>query len=393
MKRNLMLGLIAAGVIFSFPLAAGAQGNLHLGKLEIHPGVSVGYTYSDNINWLADSNKALDQNPEENILQVSPGVDLRFPTSHHLFRLGYNLSAFDLQKRKQTKYKNSAMGAVDLNFPVGLVVRLSDNYTERLFPTLQMPDQSGIVEYWINDTFAEVGYKLASRWSAAGRYKNDMLRVQDRPRHDRDISSWGGAIFLRVITWLSLFGEGWYGHVGYKEAASGDSNADFGRGFLGLAGNYPKTKFTLKVGYDHWTYRKSTALPDANELVAALELEGKPTPGLSVSVHGSRSVEVTFYEGSPIYVSTGGGADLTWVLFRKLAIGADLGYYAQEYIHINYAGVKRKDEITQVSPSVKYEITRWLRAQAGYIWRNRSSNVESAEFKENRVGASLNAVF
>jgi hypothetical protein len=398
--RPLINALKKHSLIFALPFfiicagagAARAQGNLHLGKLEIHPGLDLGYTYSDNINQESAAAQAVDRNPEESIIEVTPGLELRFPTSHHMFRLGYNLSVFDLLKRKEIDYKSSAMGSLEFNFPFGLVLRLNDNYAQRLFPTLQMPEQAGIVKYWENDSFAEIGYTLTQRWSVSGRYKNDMRRFQDLSLFDYDVSSWGAALFMRVENWLSLFGEAWYGHVGYQETAGQDNNADFVQGFLGLGGRYPKTNFTLKVGYENWAYRKSTGYPDTNELVASLEVEEKPITSLSISVNGSRSIHEYITENNPVYVSTGGGANLTWTMRKRLALGVDCGYYFLRYVNPNNAGVKLKSERFDLSPNVYVDITRWLRAQAGYTWRNMSSNLIDYRYKENRIHASLNAV-
>ena len=380
---------------FEYPGRAGAPGDIHIGRIKIHPGLNLGYIYSDNVNQESSASKALDRHPEESIVEVTPGVELRYHTSDHLFRLGYNLSVFDFLKRKETDFKSSAMGSLELNFPVGLVVRLNDDFAQRVFPTIQQMDQSGILKYWENDGFAEIGYKMTQRWSVFGRYKNQILRFQDMALYDYDVNSGGAALFLQIMNKLSLFGEVWDGHVGYRETASQNMNANFVRGFLGLGNRYPRTKtnFTLKVGYESWAFKNSTNYPDANEVIASLQVEEKPTPYLSFSVNGSRSVVPgSIYVNNPVYVSTGGGVNLTWNAQRRLALGADFGYFFLQYLNRDNAGVKRKDELLQISPNVRVEITRWLRAQAGYTWRNRPSNVDGGDYKENRIAASINAV-
>ena len=380
-------------MICAYTGAARAQGNIHLGKLEIHPGLNLGYTYTDNVNQESTAIKATDQNPKESIIEATPGVELRFPTSNHLFRLGYNLSVFDFLKRKETDYKSSAMGSLEFNFPVGLILRLSDNYAQMVFPTLQLLDQTGIVKYWENNGFAEIGYTLTQRWSVSGRYKNNMVRFQQLSPYDRDTNSGGAALFMRIMTKLSLFGEAWYGKVGYKESTSTGQDATYIQGFLGLGGRVsPKTNFTLRAGYENRTYSDSANFPKTNAPVVSLELEEKPNTHFSFSLNGSRSVNATVYENNSYYISTGGGANFTLSMLRMLALGADFSYFLLQYEKANNAGDKRTDKILEISPNIKVDITRWLRAQGGYALRNRSSNVDNYSFKENRIEASLNAV-
>ena len=395
MKKYLLIFFLPFFLICAYTGSAQAQGNIHLGKLEVHPGLNLGYTYSDNINQESTAAKASDQHPKESIIEVTPGVELRFPTSNHMFRLGYNLSVFDFLERGETDYKSSAMGSLEFNFPVGLILRLNDNYAQRVFPTLQLQDQSGIVKYWENDGFGEIGYTLTQRWSVSGRYKNQMLRFQNLTPYDRDVNSGGVALFMRMMTKLSLFGEAWYGKVGYKESASNGQDASYIQGFLGLGGRVsPKTNFTFKVGGEHRTYQDFNNFPDTNQPIVSLELEEKPTTHFSFSLNGSRSVNETVYENNSYYISTGGGANFTYTMLRMLSLGADISYFLLQYDKANNSApaVKRSDKILQVSPSVKVDITRWLRAQAGYTLSNRSSNVDYYHYKENRIAASLNAV-
>ncbi|MDD5223819.1 MAG: outer membrane beta-barrel protein [bacterium] len=397
MKKSKLIFLILFFMIFVGAGAARAQGNIHLGKLEIHPGVNLGYTYSDNINQESDAAKAdpaIDKNPKESIIEVTPGVELRFPTTNHMFRLGYNLSIFDFLNRGETDFKNSAMGSLEFNFPVGLILRLSDNFAQRVFPAAQpeLQEQSGIVKHWENNAFAEIGYTLTQRWSVSGRYKNQMLRFENLSSYDRDVNSGGVALFMRMMAKVSLFGEAWVGKVGYKESASNGQDATFVQGFLGLGGRIsPKTNFTLRAGFEHRGY-KDSAYPTTNQPVASLVLEEKPNTHFSCSVYGSRSVNETVYENNSSYISTGGGANVTFLTLRMLAVGADVSYFLLQYEKANLQGDKRTDKILEISPNFKVDITRWLRAQVGYTLSNRSSNVTDYEYKENRIRASLNAV-
>ena len=372
---------------FVYPGRAGAPGNINIGRLKIHPGLDLGYTYTDNV-----LQRASGFEEEEHIFKITPGLDLQFPTSNHMFRLGYGLAIYDFLEMGKTEFKNSGMGSLEFNFPVGLFLRLSDNIAERVFPEF-VQEQVGITEYWENKGYAEIGYKMTRKWSASGRYINQALRFQ-KPfsAADRDINSGGAALDLKLMTRLSLFGEAWYGHVGFDETGVRDRNADFVQGFFGLGGRYPKTNFTLKVGYENRTFRNPTVYPGTDEMVASLELEEKPNPLLSLSVNGSRSVHESVYESIPYYISTGGGANLTWNALGELSLGADFGYFFLRYPYANYAGVRREDRLFRISPNLRIDVTRWLRAQVGYTWHNRSSNINGAEYKENRIAASLNAV-
>ncbi|MCX5868917.1 MAG: outer membrane beta-barrel protein [Proteobacteria bacterium] len=388
MKRKPLIYLVPLVFVIAFPWTARAQGNIHLGKLEIHPGLNVSYTNTDNILQLP-----ADQKAKENTIEVVPGLELRFPTSNHLFRLGYDLSIYSFQEMKKTKLKNSVMGSLEFNFPVGLILRLSDNYAQRVYPTATMLEQAGIAEHWENNGFAEIGYTLNQRWSLSGRYKNQMLRFQNLDPYNRDVNSGGAALFMRIMTRLSLFGEAWYGKVGYKVSASTGQDATYIQGFLGLGGRVsPKTNFTLKAGYENRTYKNSTLYPDTKGLIASLVLEEKPSSHISISVNGSRAVNESIYENNSFYISTGGGANLTMIMIRMLAIGADFSYFLLQYDKANLAGIKRQDKVLAVGPSLKVDITRWLRFQGGYSLRNRSSNADGLDYKENRIEASLNAI-
>jgi len=377
------------------PLPVDAQYYLHSGRLELHPALRSSFTHTDNLFQQAEGTG-------ENIIEVSPGIGINFPTRHHLFRAAYSASIYSLQDQSITKVKHSATGTADLNFPGGMYLRLSDTYAERIYPSL--PEEVGITEHWDNQLLADLGYKSAGRFCLCFGYRLNMLAYPEPPSNvpaeewiapDRDTHSGELVLTLRALVKLSVITELWYGMVNYKEslyASDYGYDASFIRAFLGVGGRLsPKTIFSLKTGYEQRSYENENIDP-AQGLVLSFSLIEKFSPRFNFELNASRSIHESISGTSSHYVSTGGGGSLFFRPITLVSIGTDI-----RYDFLSYPTGGREDTLMTVSPRLKFHILRWLEAGAGFSLRKRDSNVETGgqelyDYQENRISVSVGAV-
>lgn len=394
MTHRVFLPFLILGSALLLPSVC--PGYLHSGHLEFHPVLQVSLINTSNL-YQEDDDSAV----SENIIQVSPGIGLRYPTTHHLFRVSYNANIYSLQDQSITKVKHSASGTADVNFPGGLYLRFTDSYQERIYPSL--PEDIGITEHRQNLLHADVGYKSAGRWCLCFGYRLNMLSYPEPPSNisesewiapDRDTHSAGITLTLRALAKLSINTELWYGMIKYKESMYAETlgyDAATLQAFFGIGSHIsPKTILSLRAGYEQRSY-ESEDIDPAKGLVATISLIEKLSPVVSFELEGSRAIHESIYGTNSHYVSTGGGGSLSVRPIRLLSIGAQvkyeiLSYSASENIEAH------DDTLMTISPRFKLHIFSWLEAGLGYSMLTRSSDVFH-DYQENRISVSVGLVY
>ena len=108
-------------------IEAPKSANIQIGALQVHPSVSIGETYSDNIY---QSYNARDKESDF-ITTVSPGINLLLPMRDHSLQLGYKADMYRYADFSENNYVNqTASGALNFDFPGGLLFSVSDTFKD-----------------------------------------------------------------------------------------------------------------------------------------------------------------------------------------------------------------------------------------------------------------------
>jgi len=127
--------------------------------------------------------------------------------------------------------------------------------------------------------------------------------------------------------------------------------------------------------------------------VFGLALSYTPFEQTLFSLEGSRRVENSAgTAGLNIEYST-----LTLNIRQRLAqhyyIGTSASYQAARYVELTGNASNREDDLYDVQPYVRMDISKTAALQAGYVFRRDSSSVERFTFRQNQVYLHLNLFF
>jgi hypothetical protein len=127
--------------------------------------------------------------------------------------------------------------------------------------------------------------------------------------------------------------------------------------------------------------------------VFGLALNYTPFEQTLFSLEGSRRVENSaLTSGLNIEYST-----LTLDIRQRLAqhyhIGTSASYQAARYVELTSPASNREDDLFDVQPYVRMDISKTATLQAGYVFRRNSSSVERFTFRQNQVYLHLNLFF
>src|SRR4030042_3256174 len=104
-------------------------GNIHVGPLKIHPGVSVTESYTNNIF------KEEDHKRGAWITKVSPGIVLQLPIRRHFLQLDYHAETIEAERfhKKYDTDSHFVNGILDLDFN-RLTILAGDNWQSNSTP-------------------------------------------------------------------------------------------------------------------------------------------------------------------------------------------------------------------------------------------------------------------
>ena len=246
-------------------LKAPTGGKIMVGPLEVHPSLAFTETYSDNI-YSSYDNK---DKESDFITTLSPGLSFVLPMRRHSLEVGYQANINWYADNNETDYTDHLVGgALNLDFPGGLIITLSDYYSIATTPR-KWKDQPGITgaadayrdkESDINDLNAMVRYNFADRWAISARYNNYNVEYDevydDGGSYNRDLG--GGSIFYRFTAKTEALVEYSYSEVDYDTSNTDDNSNQMA--YVGLSFD-PTAKLNgyLKLGWTEKDYDQTVA--------------------------------------------------------------------------------------------------------------------------------------
>ena len=385
-----------AGLLFlaiaGFAGSAAAQG-LELGPFRILPSLGLSIEYDDNIE-LTPNNEI-----EDFIFHIIPGVVIELPSRKYAIRLGYQADILRyMDNTDLDTIHHFLLADARVALTVGLGLRLTDRFiiTDD-FSGFPVPEVTQREERWENTLDAGVDYTLRERYTFDVNFRWFMVDYKDDPadfnQFDRDDYTIAGTFFYRLMPKTSILGEVDYTLVRYDQPVSARArDSDGWRFWLGVKGDITaKTTILLKVGWE-WKDYESPAREDWNGLVAELNAIWKYREPSEVRVFGGRANVESLFEGTAYYVTTYGGAEARHFLNERLILRVrGLGGVNQypENVLLGVGSADRTDTFFEAGISLKYQMRRWLAFELGYNYLVNNSNFNEFDYTDNRVKASV----
>ena len=221
----------------------------------------------------------------------------------------------------------------------------------------------------------------------------DRYFESDMDNLNRNRFNAGGQVFYNFNTKTNLFAEYMFSDVVYQR--NGLNNSTGHQVALGVNGQIaPKVTGTAKATYAMRDYSHSKDgaenHPDLFGYYAALTW--KATSRDTVQLSGERKMEETVYGANRYFADTIIALSGSHKFNKKLSASLTLAWEDMDYSREVW-GTKRHDTLYTVRPQVDYLFKEWLMAGVWYQFRTRESNVDAAEYDNNKAGVFVKAMF
>ncbi len=385
-----MKNLIIAAVLL-MPAAAGAQQNIKFGNLEINPFVSTQESYDSNIYL----EKKLAKSASINRSSIGVNLVEKLGSRYDLMG-GYSMDI--LGYSRATTINNAVHHNANLSasaqLPKSITVTVDDSYKQTTDQaTSELTTRAKRVE---NTAGLEVESPLRGKFGftvALQHVYNNYLESSYNVL-DREETLVGADLSYKLQPKTKLFFSYRYGNLNYRTSDNGDAisnNMD-----LGITGNIaPKVVGTVKAGVQMRHYAKDLATAKNTLTTGGYSAQAvwKPLEKTDVILFAKRANVESSYLDSRFYTSTLTDITVTRQV-KKIKAGVGISYEGVQYPEKNVStNAKRLDKNTNVRLTAEYNIQKWLKADLGYTYKDRTSNEKGWEYKDNIVALGLKAMF
>jgi len=363
-------------------------GNIHFGRLYVHPRIGFEATYDDNVFLLGDTK-------DDVLFQISPGIDLDYSREGKLVRLNYLADIGRWADISNYDYENHTVdGAVDLHFTSGLMVFVGDVFrkTNDRMTWEWLP----LIERIQNVTDVKVGYEFTDRLSFRVGYGHMLLDYDDEKYSvfDRDIDIVSGTAFYRILNAVSLLGEYQYRVIDYDQETV-RPDAEGMSVWLGVTGQLTRKMVAIiKGGWQERDY--DGPREDWGGGVFSIDLSHQLTETLMLTVGGSRKAVESTYGDNNYFTATEVRAGLEKEIGPKATVSVSAYYANSDYPEETLEQGKlsqRDDDIWGARLGLAYKIQHWLTTSLRYTHEERDSNHDTYDYDSNRVSLGVSAVF
>ncbi|MFA4874470.1 MAG: outer membrane beta-barrel protein [bacterium] len=280
--------------------------------------------------------------------------------------------------------------ALDLRFDyvpgTGLEVNVFDVFTM----TNEAPtnEETGLAlnvqnsgQFGLKYRFARVGVSVA--------YQNDLLEYTASDANDRMLHSIISTLFCEVSPSFKVSAEYTYGLVKYARLDLDHSDAVFHQGQMGIDWEAtPKITVAARAGYQVRDYRVASR-GDYAGWVGSLALDWNILArSTTLSLRAARDLVESVYQGNNYYASNGGTLVLGHRLGERWRVSINGSWYLDQYPDATTEGAqtqRRSDQTWIAGVDLDFFITQGLSVGSGYFHRERDSNFDGFDYRENRV--------
>lgn len=388
-----MKNLIIAAVLL-VPAAAGAQGNIKYGNLEINPFVSTMESYDSNIYLTQKERKSALIN------RTSAGVGLvENLGSRYDLKGGYNMELLGYSRETETNnaVHHNAEVAFMGKMPKNITVTVDDKWKQTTDQaTTQETERAKRVENTmgliVNSPLrGKFGFNLAVQ-HVYNNYLSNTLGTLDR----EDFQA-GFDLDYKWQPKTKLFLSYRHGILNYQTGFTNDATYDNVE--VGAMGQIaPKVQGVVKAGMQARKYDEdlNDAKNDATTMQYTAQAMYKPMEKTDMVLLAKRGNVETNYGDARFYTSTLTDLTITREV-RKVKVGLGLSYedvrYSDKNATTSATDKKRVDENASVRLTGEYNIQKWLKADGALTYKDRSSNFDNFEYKDTVLSLGLKAVF
>ncbi len=406
-----MVGLLAIWLFLSFLVApVFAQGNIHLGRLKVEPGIAYKFEYNDNI-YSANTDEE-----EDYIHTVTPSIRLGYTgTAGNFFSAGYNVELVAYSDYDKNNYQNHRpFISLGYKSPAGLYLRANDyfQHTEDPYGT---ENQYGIgrkTKRWNNTADVAAGYDLTERYTLECMYKNYVERfdlTEDKWQNRID-HVYGASFFVRVTGKTSLFGQYRRTQAEYDEQNDGidgwnsTNSRDYNLNDYFIGARFEpggKLSGEIKLGYgeqefDNAIDKDGNPYVDESSWVAETTVNYQPMKKTRLSLNLQRSFKGAPDVDSSSYEDTLVGLTLGQELGNRFSLDLGFEWNKNDYLNENPGRPEKYFDIYTFKGALDYRIQDWLTAGLEYKYKSKQAShteYKDSEYDNNVIGVRLSAMF
>lgn len=377
-----------------------------------HPSLTVGTYFTDNVYKTKDGKKA------DTLLLISPGISITLPRTKSQLQdpkidvrgSGVGDSAYTpetqgtynlvLSYKADVEYylHNTNENFVNHNANASASAMFS-RLNAALFASYGLTHDSrsnGPVD--LNDYSTTTGglnlsYAISERLNAGASASHMITEYDDKANNgkDRGDTTIGLNAGYRLTDKMGLSFDYSTTEVKYDKTGSPDSAEQ--KAFAGVLWDITgKTTGSMKVGYGKKSF-DAAGMDDLSSLLVNGLVNYNFTSATTINASVSRSFRESDYAGADAIVTSAAGMEIVNQLTGKITGIAGFNYFEDAYdgsITVDGATKERTDYNFNASVAGRYDINRFMSADAGYTYENRKSSFNSFEYHVNTLFVKLN---
>lgn len=386
--------LCGLAVVLSFPGRIFAeQPRIHLGTIEIHPYASIEEKYDTNIyletrdqekdDWITDYRVGI---AAEKPLIPERGDDCKIEAYYHADGIIY--ADYD----ELSRFDHTAHTALTCAFPNDFGVKVSEDFLKTQSPPNN--ERTLLMKRWWNRGKAEVNY-TREKVKFAGDYTMTLNNYDDQGNLNYDDAMFSGTAGYNLDTKTWLLGELTYGNIKYDDSTT-NSNSEYYRGRVGVEGDIaPKLTGMLKCGYRAQNYEDSPQ-DDYSGMDIYANLKYAVAQRSTLNLYGEIRPEESSYAPNNYYQINTAGIKFDHLLREHLWLNSGASWALNLYsVESTEDGktAKRRDTLWGTDVGLKYEVKDWLFFNAGYEFKEKSSNFNKFSYHDHKILSRISAAF
>lgn len=403
--------LLFGALLVLFPLPALAVGNLHIGKLQIHPELKYSVTYDSNIFQEPEDTR------EDFIHTIRPGVRILYQgIGDNMLAVGYDMGFIQYTENTDNSYNEHTAFLKGLyKAPMGIFIRIDDNFAHTADPygnSNSYREGDPKVKRWYNNLGLALGYEL-NRLSFEASYANHYEHYFEHEdwwqnRHDHQF---GFTTYYRFLPRTSALLQYRLTDFNYINQDNGDNtrgiesdtsqDARLHQIFTGLRFDPSgKLKGELKVGIGRKDYVNDQDwngldYEDVTTWMAETSLTWDATAKTSLETLFSRSLNDSTQSYATRFSRTAYRLGVRHHFLEQLIGTTQVGVVLDDYNNISTTLGTRHDRTLRAGAGLEYTVQEWLVLTFSYAFTDRVSteDFDDEEYRDHSTTVGLQAIF
>jgi len=384
---------IVLAILSGLSLPVYAEGNIHIGSLEINPFASVEQKYDDNIFLEPDN-----QENDDWITTTTLGFGANMPLvaereEDFMLKARYTADIIEFwDDSEQDRVDHAVSALADFKFVNDFTLKLEEDFKKTADPPNS--ELTALEKRLRNISRVVLGYKREKIGIDLGYrdIRDDYDNLDSLDRREDVITT---TAYFQLFPKTSLFGEYNYGKIVYDNNDT-NSDSDYSQWRLGLRGEIaPKLTGIIKAGYKSAAYNDSSK-DDFEGFTIFGNLIYRLKERSSLNIYGERGSIESAYRTNSYFESNVIGLGLDHQLLEKLFLVGGVSYQLNKYPDTTQEGgvrAKRRDYIWDAKLGLRYEMKDWVIIETDYEYKQRDSKFAAFDYEDNRATTKISLLF